>query len=119
MHPLNLIENQPGFVNVCLIFYPAYATESKVFSTIFNFYSLRFVIAHKNGVVEFCHIKTKNVGHKRTNSLPNSSYASREIEISRSVIISHSSIIYMDIAIDKIYVVSLQGQVKVREDILA
>ncbi|XP_057293957.1 uncharacterized protein LOC130622516 isoform X1 [Hydractinia symbiolongicarpus] len=74
---------------------------------------LRFVIAHKNGVVEFCHIKTKNVGHKRTNSLPNSSHASREIEISRSVVISHSSIIYMDIAIDKIYVVSLQGQVKV------
>ena len=78
-------------------------------------FSLRFVMAHKSGTVEFCHIKNARSGRKRANSLPNddTAHMAREMEVSRVVIVSYQPILWMEIALNKVFVASDQGQVKV------
>ena len=82
-------------------------------------HSLRFVIAHKSGIVEFCHIKNARGPRKRANSLPNDNEGAghvieREMEISRVVVVSNQPILWMEIALNKVFVASDQGLVKVR-----
>ena len=75
------------------------------------------MIAHKSGIVEFCHIKNARGSRKRANSLPNDEstghVVEREMEISRVVVVSNQPIISMEIALNKVFVASDQGLVKV------
>lgn len=80
----------------------------------FFIFSLRFVFAYKCGVVEFCTLRTKTSGHQRVNSLPNSE-RTKYIEVCRSIKLFNQSILYMELAHEKIYVASKQGHLKVSE----
>ena len=74
------------------------------------------MIAHKSGIVEFCHIKNARGSRRRANSLPNDEtghVTEREMEISRVVVVSYQPILWMEIALNKVFVASDQGQVKV------
>lgn len=80
----------------------------------FFIFSLRFVFAYKCGVAEFCTLRTKTSGHQRVNSLPNSE-RTKYIEVCRSIKLFNQSILYMELAHEKIYVASKQGHLKVSE----
>ncbi|XP_047137005.1 uncharacterized protein LOC101235467 isoform X1 [Hydra vulgaris] len=74
---------------------------------------LRFVAAHEDGVVEFYQIKAKHIGHKRTSSLPDQQLTSFSLEVSRTVSVFNQPIVFMEIAIHKIFISSTRAQVKV------
>lgn len=65
--------------------------------------------------MEFCHIKNARNGRKRANSLPNDdpAHIDRVMEVSRVVIVSYQPILWMEIALNKVFVASDHGQVKV------
>ena len=87
--------------------------------------SLRFVVAYQGGVVEFFHLKAKRHEHEvsrhgvvssLSTSLPlMSQHATCDIFVSRTVNLFSQDIQFMEMSVDKIYVVSVSSQVKVRE----
>jgi len=98
--------------NECLQSYYQHEVESGVVS-VKIISCIRFVVAYKYGQVEFCRLRSKQPGHQRTNSLPQPSPESYVVEVCRRLKVSNHPIIAMEIAIDKLFIASLQGQVKI------